>query len=627
MIAGVAVSGGVLFACATDRPVIPETPADAAPPADAGVVEAAPIDAPVPLGPITADLQLLDLSSLRGQLDPMTEVDPNGDTRSYGGLEALAGYFAKDRAQTPATVVLTGGDVAGATPELSAIYDDVPAVSALNLLGAAAATFGPHDFERGDAFLDARMSGSVFRWVSTNVPGIDKALGPRVVLSFLLVDVAQTRVKIAVLGLSEPALASLVPPGALGTATVTDAVAATNAAAVTARAAGAHVVVALAAFGSTGAPFGEPVGPLVDYAKKVSGVDVVLGGRTDQLVNLTIPRDGRSMLVLQNRDRGRTYARVKLHVEAGVVTTSSAEIVEPLAVTSSQLTDPNGKCGGAAQPACRCQGSVTPATDLPCPTGFACDATSGSCNQTAMAPDPAATALLKPFRDGLTAKLDAPLGRVDVSFVRDGAAERAGEVPLGDFVADALRDQYSSAGVRVALVEAATLTSGLPSSYAPADASLRRPGNVASPFDLVAGDGFTAVVPTASCVVRSISGKVLWDVLESSVGAIPSPSPGFLQVSGLLFSYKASNAKGSRVQSVTLSDGHDVPKDDPSLYTVVMTDATSRGDDGYPMLAETLATPGRRLVADVVRDYIARASGGGPNVIAVPAGGRITKIP
>ena len=144
---------------------------------------------------------------------------------------------------------------------------------------------------------------------------------------------------------------------------------------------------------------------------------------------------------------------------------------------------------------------------------------------------------------------------------------------------------------------------------------------------LYRGDGFTAVVPTASCVVRSISGKVLWDVLETSVGVVPSPSPGFLQVSGLLFSYKASNPKGSRVQNVTLSDGHDVPKNDPTLYPVVMTDATSRGDDGYPMLAETLPTPGRRLVADVVRDYIARASGGGPNVIGVPAGGRITKIP
>jgi 5'-nucleotidase len=627
ILAGLLGSGSAFFACTTDNGLVAAPPLLDAGTPDVPFIDAGTPDGESPAGPVTADVQILDLSSLRGQLDPIAEVDANGDTQTYGGLEALAGYFAKDRKETPATIVLTGGDVVGATSALSSLNDDAPTVSGLNLLGTVAATFGPHDFERGDAFLATKLQGSVFRWVSTNIPQVNAALGPRPITPFVLVDVGQTRVKIAVLGVSAPDLATLVPPAALGTATVDDPVATTNAAAAAARAAGAHIVVSLAHFGATGTAFGAPAGPLVDYAKQVKGVDVVFGGQTDQLVSTTVQGGPHgTTLILQNRDRGRTYAKVKLHVEAGVLTAVTPSTVEPVAVASAHLTDPTGGCGGS-KPPCRCQGSVAPAVDVSCPTGFACDA-SGHCTQVAMAPDPAATALLAPYRNGLSAALDGRLGKIAIVFARDGAAERTAEAAIGDFVADAMLDQYAAAGVRVALVNAGTLTSGLPSSYAAADKTLHRPDNGAvSPFDLVAGDAFFTVPPTTACVVRPLSGQTLWSVLETSVGALPLPQTGFLQVSGLHFTYKASSPKGARIQSVTLADGHDVPKDDTTLYSVVMTSATSRGDDGYTMLVETLPTPGRRLVADVLRDYIPRVSAGAPDGLVVPPSGRITQIP
>ncbi len=579
IVAGLLGSGGAFFACTLDAGV-PLAPADAGT-ADAPLAEAAaPPDGPAPVGPITADVQLLDLSSLRGQVEPFAEIDGDGGTQTYGGLEALAAYFAKERAATAATVVLTGGDVVGATSALSSLNDDAPTISGLNLLHTAAATFGPHDFERGNAFLAARLEGSTFRWVSTNIPQVGRAAGASAVTPFVLVDVGQTRVKVAVLGLSAPDLATLVPPGALGAASVGDAVTATNSAALAARAAGAHVVVALAHFGATGVVLDGAVGPLVDYARQVRGVDVVFGGQTDQLVSTSVQGGPLgTTLVLQNRDRGRTYAKVKLHIENGVLTTATPSIVET--------------------------------------------STAG------VAPDPAATALLKPYRDGLAAALDGKLGKVAIAFARDGVAERTVEAPLGDFVADALLDQYASAGARIALVNAGTLTAGLPSSYAPADKSLHRPASgydQVSPYDLVAGDAYATVPPTASCVVRQLSGQTLWNVLETSVGTAPQPSSGFLHVSGLFLTYKASSPKGARVQSITLASGSPVAKD-ATLYTVVMTDATSRGDDGYTMLVETLPTPGRRLVADVLREYVPRVSAGSPGGIGLPAAGRVTKIP
>ena len=627
---GLLLSLGVPFACTFDSGTVPLAPVDdGGTPVDSNLPEAAS-DAPVTPDPRTGDVQLLGLASLRGQLDPLAETDANGDLQTYAGLEALAGYFAQDRTATPATIALVPGDVIGATPALSALADDVPTIGAHNLLGVVAATFGAHDFERSDALLQARMSGSLFRWVSTNLGNVGSVVGARAATPFVLVDVPHSAIKVAVLGISDASLPGLVRPGALTGVTLNDAVTTTNAAAVAARNAGASVVVAIANFGATDDIFGAPVGPLADYARQVTGVDVVLGGRTDRSVAHTFVSGDAGKagtLVVQARERGRTYVRVKLHVAAGILTTSTAEIVEPLAVATAHLTDPNGKCGGAAQPACRCLNSVAPATDLPCPTGSSCDATNGRCTQVKMPPDAAATAFLKPYRDGLPAALDAKLGLVAAAFTRDGTTERTAEAPVGDFVADALLDEYTAAGAGIALVNAGALLAGLPSAYAPADTTLHRPapGYVQSaPYDLVAGDGYGAVDVGAACVVRPLSGQTLWQVLEASVAAAPQASQGFLQIAGLAFSYKVANPAGSRVQVVTLANGHVVPKNDPTLYTVAMTDAVSRGDNGLGVLTEAVPTPSRRLLADVLREYIARTAATG--AIAVPTGGRITKI-
>jgi len=188
-------------------------------------------------------------------------------------------------------------------------------------------------------------------------------------------------------------------------------------------------------------------------------------------------------------------------------------------------------------------------------------------------------------------------------------------------------DQYATAGAQIALVNAGALTAGLPSSYTPVDTTLHRPakGDL-PPFDLVAGDAY-ASVQTSSCVVRQLSGQVLWSVLETSVGSLPKPSTGFLHVSGLAFSYKAANPAGARVQSVALANGNGIAKD-ATLYTVVMTDATSGGADGYGILVEPAPpTPGRRVLVDVLREYIPRVAGGAANGIGLPTGGRITAIP
>lgn len=568
-----------------------------------------PPDPPVDSGPgkPTADLQILQISDWRGQLDPISEDDSVGNPQIYGGLSALAAYFAEDKKKNPNTIVVTGGDAFGATPVLSNVFKDEPAVKGLNLLGLQVDTFGNHNFDGGIDALKKLIALADYTMVSTNLTGADAVLGPKVKKSFHMIEVA--RVKVAFLGITNPDAKELTRPGALGSLEIEDPVLATNRAVKEAKAAGAHVIVALAHLGATGKDgAGKPTGPLLTYAQAVkSDVNLVLGDRTDQIVNTVLD----SATVVENRSKGRTYARIKIHVENGFVSLIKPEIVDPIQTVTAALP-----CGPLS-PTCQCP-------TVACPDAtYTCNA--GRCQRDAVKADPAVTALLQPYRDQLAVKLDEKVATVDSVLAHDGT-HRTQEVALGDVVADALLDRYKAQGAQIAFTNAGGLRAPLPSSYAPADKTLRRTsaGYAAGPpFDLVVGDFYTLLPFGNTCVVRKITGKVLWEVLDKSVSALPASSGGFLQIAGFKFSFSQGAPAGARVTQVTLDEGSkNVPAGDLTEYTVVTNDFTSAGGDGFSMLVEPVPSPTRDVMADVVLDY-ARAKG----ALVAPAATRITALP
>lgn len=88
------------------------------------------------------------------------------------------------------------------------------------------------------------------------------------------------------------------------------------------------------------------------------------------------------------------------------------------------------------------------------------------------------------------------------------AVERVGEVAVG-VVTDALRATYNT---QIALTNGGGLRSSLPSSYAPADTSLRRPtpGYAAGPpYDLVLGDAYTLLPFGNAALTRTVTGAQL----------------------------------------------------------------------------------------------------------------------
>src|SRR5713226_3303743 len=118
-------------------------------------------------------ITIVDISDWHGQLEPVSVVE-RGQTRLVGGAAALKTHFDAERAANPqGTLVVTAGDAFGATPPLSAFFDDVPAVLAANLMGIDVDTLGNHNFDNGVAHLRKLMARARFPYVAANIIAAD----------------------------------------------------------------------------------------------------------------------------------------------------------------------------------------------------------------------------------------------------------------------------------------------------------------------------------------------------------------------------------------------------------------------------------------------------------------------
>jgi 5'-nucleotidase len=489
---------------------------------------------PAAADPKTVELQILNVSDWHAQLDPLNGV---------GGAAVLSSYWEADRARNANTLTLTAGDAFGASPPLSGFFDEEPAVKAMNLMGFDADTFGNHNFDRGTEHLQRMIDLADFSYLSANLENVDSELTG--VAPYRIFTVG--KIKVAVIGLTNPDAPTLVFPGRFGAIEVSDPVEAAQRARAQARAEGAKVFVAIGHLGVTfiDPQTGQASGPLIDFANAVHGFDVILGDHTD------VQFKGRinGALVLENRSKGVTYARTTLAVEKGrgTVLASDSAFIQPVA--------------------------------------------------SAVTPDPAIEAMLAPYRSQLSAIFDRRIGSATGRFPRDGAIERTGEAAIGNLVADAMRERY---GTQLAITNGGGLRSALPSSYLPADTSLDRTDP--APYDIVTGDVFT-LLPFGNVVLtRTVTGAQLHAALENGVSRMPARDGRYPQIAGFRFTFDSRLPVGSRVVSVTLSDGTPVAPD-ATTYTLATNDFMNAGGDGYTVLADGMGTS-REVMADVVLAYI-----------------------
>jgi len=100
------------------------------------------------------------------------------------------------------------------------------------------------------------------------------------------------------------------------------------------------------------------------------------------------------------------------------------------------------------------------------------------------------------------------------------------------------------------------------------------------PAGKVQSDDVSALIayPDDRIVVLALDGRKIREALETSVATYPRPGLGFLQVSGLTFSFDPSKPTGSRVGSIAVGGR---PIADDQAYTVAMVSSLADGALGY----------------------------------------------
>jgi 5'-nucleotidase len=108
--------------------------------------------------PKPIEVQVLALNDFHGNLEPPAGSSGEIEGTEAGGAEFLATHVAELEATNPRnTIVVSAGDLIGASPLLSALFHDEPTIEAMNEIGLDLNGVGNHEFDEGTGEL-RRMS-------------------------------------------------------------------------------------------------------------------------------------------------------------------------------------------------------------------------------------------------------------------------------------------------------------------------------------------------------------------------------------------------------------------------------------------------------------------------------------
>src|SRR5215207_8732522 len=394
----------------------------------------------------TVNVQILALNDFHGNLLPPSGSSGRVGTIDAGGVEYLATHISNLRSLNPNTVVVSAGDMIGASPLLSALFHDEPTIEAFNLIGLDFNAVGNHEFDEGyaellrmqnggchpvDGCLDGDdFAGANFQFLAANVVRQDngKTIFPAYkIRSF---DTA----KIAFIGMTLEGTPLIVTPSGISDLNFLDEAATVNALVPQLKAKGIETIVVLIHEGgvqAAPAPYNGCVGisgPIVDIVNNFDDeVDVVISGHTHQPYNCVI--DGK--IVTSAFSFGRLVTKVDLTIDraTGEVTTMAAEnkIVTRDVAKASLLTALIAKYNAIAAPlANRVIGSIT--ADITRTNNAAGESALGDViadGQLEATNDPG-------FGDAVVAFMNPGGIRADLTYAGSSAGEGDGNVTYGE---------------------------------------------------------------------------------------------------------------------------------------------------------------------------------------------------
>ncbi len=580
------------------------------------VVALQPAAAAAAKGPKDNDtkVQLLAINDFHGHLEPNTPGTiqvaccvPNATNTAWtprtvpaGGVEYLATHLKGLRTANTNTISVGAGDLIGASPLISGLFHDEPAIHALNALGLDVSGVGNHEFDEGlqelyrmqfgGCFADDHcvvepFPGAFFQYLAANVfrAGTDETILPAYELR--KVDNA----KIAFIGLTLEATPTIVTPSGVAGLEFRPEVATTNALVQKLRAEnGVRAFVVLLHQGGFQNP--PPPGPLSGAPNPDAYTDV------NRCVNFS----------------GAEISAIAAGLDPQVDVIVSAH-------THSPYICPNFAGTGKLLTSASSFGRVITDIDLVIDHQSK-DVKSAVARNVIVtqdvAKDPAETAIVDRYRAASAPIANEVVGSITADITR--TANTAGESALGDVIADAQlkATQLSDFGGSViAFMNPGGIRGDLLFATSPGGEA---PGQVTY------GELFTVQPFGNSLVVKTCTGAQIDALLEQQI----YPATRILQVStGFSYSFDASKPAGQRVDGATIKL-NGTTLDPGTGYRVTMNSFLASGGDGFTVFNQCTNALGGEIDLDALVRYFQQYSDGVPPAEPVPPGpqNRITRL-
>ena len=510
---------------------------------------------------------------------------------SVGGAAYLATLIQQRRALNPNTLVLSAGDLIGASRLSSALFRDEPSIEVMNLIGLDANALGNHEFDKGRDELERQVKGGCAT-VAADSPlascaGPDRTYrGAR--FAFLAANVLDGAgrpihppylvrqygpVKVAVIGAATRTTPTIVSPDGVAGLRFEDEATAVNRTVGELRAQGIEAIVVVMHEGGQASPRNGPGdacanarGEGFEIVDKLDrAVDLVIAGHTHQAYNCV--RNG--IRVVQAGSFGRLLAQIDLSIDP-----VSRDVV-PGSVVARQWPVVNSLNADAA-------------VIVAYPP---------------LAADPAVSALVSHYAALAAPRIQREVGRLAGAFGRNPSP--GGDHAAGRLVADAYLAATAGAGQGRAVV--AFVNPG----------GVR--GNLAAtgPGGAVSYGAVFQLQPFGnSLVTMSLSGAQIRALLEQQWTGANATEARVLQPSGgFTYAWRSDAPPGARVLADSMRLQGE-PIDPARQYRVTVNSFMAEGGDGFTVLLSGADRLGGPQDVDAVLAWLRTRSPAHPDGVA-----------
>jgi 5'-nucleotidase len=491
---------------------------------------------------------------------------PLANRPAVGGAEFMAAAVARMKEANRNHVVVGAGDSIGASPLISALFFDEPAVETLNRIGLEFNAVGNHEFDKGSAELKrlqhggckqvdgmpdpnsckgfgseqpGHFDGASYQWLSANV--IDKQTG-RPLLRPFGIKRFSNGVRVAFIGTTLEETPTIVTPTGVAGLEFRDEADTVNALVPLLRRRGIEAIVLLVHQGGfqNGANNASDINGCVGDLKNSDGSDSALRNivsRLDDAVDLVIS--------------GHTHAAY--NCSANTVDVTHVNGVAVSVARPTGLPNATGRLIPVTSASAfgrvlteidvqidRRSGDVITVT----PTNRLVDRADADL-KARIAANPEVKNVVDAYRTASAPLANQVIGTITAALPNAGDA--AGEMPAGDLIADA-----QLAATQPAALGGAVMTFMNPggirgSGFAFAGATY--------PYDVTYGNAFTVQPFGNSLVTMTLTAQQIKNLLEQQfAGCLGQTGQRILQISnGLAYSYSASAPACSKVVDVTLT--------------------------------------------------------------------------